>query len=302
MQRNYYLVSLIIPTFNRNNLVKEAVQSALAQDYPNIEIIVVDDGSTDGTSEDLLKMFGGSIRVIYQKNAGESHARNRGIIEAKGELLCFLDSDDLLTPCSIAARAGCFFADEKCRVSYGLSLKEKLYSKQKETFKKLNYPSGYILNDYLERSFCNNNSYMISKKDMLAYGMYREDLANFVDMELFVRLTHKLYFCYCYAICALERNKGRRARNIYENIIAQGTKHLDYIFSNPELGKELAAKKNHLYTNVFEEMATASYRLKRGSDFRMYLRRAVELEPKLRKNFKYWKRWALSRLMNKDEK
>jgi glycosyltransferase involved in cell wall biosynthesis len=91
------LVSAIIPTYNRAHLVTDAVDSILGQTYPEVEIIVVDDGSTDDTLARLAR-YGSRIRVISQKNAGPAAARNRGIAAATGEFVAFLDSDDLWLP------------------------------------------------------------------------------------------------------------------------------------------------------------------------------------------------------------
>lgn len=89
-------VSIIIPTYNRARLVCLAIDSILAQDYTDYEIIVVDDGSTDETAAALEK-YSGAIRYVRQENRGFGAARNRGLDEAKGEYLAFLDSDDLWT-------------------------------------------------------------------------------------------------------------------------------------------------------------------------------------------------------------
>ncbi|CAN2048791.1 Glycosyl transferase [Candidatus Magnetomoraceae bacterium gMMP-13] len=88
------LVSVIIPTYNRVKFLKDAIDSVLAQDYNDFELIVVNDGSTDSTPE-LLKSYGKRIKVIHQKNKGVSAARNSGIAESCGEFTAFLDSDDL---------------------------------------------------------------------------------------------------------------------------------------------------------------------------------------------------------------
>ena len=92
-------VSVIIPTYNRAHYLGEAIESILNQDIRDcrIEIIVVDDGSTDNTKE-VLEKFGNSIRYIYQDNRGAGPARNRGIDEATGEWVSFLDSDDRWLP------------------------------------------------------------------------------------------------------------------------------------------------------------------------------------------------------------
>ena len=90
-------VSVVIPTYNRAGLVGHAIESALAQSFADREIVVVDDGSTDGTMAALAR-FGSKIRVVRQENGGEAAARNRGIREASGTWVAFLDSDDLWEP------------------------------------------------------------------------------------------------------------------------------------------------------------------------------------------------------------
>jgi glycosyltransferase involved in cell wall biosynthesis len=91
-------VSVIIPTFNRAHLIGRALQSVLQQTGPGDEIIVIDDGSTDDTEVVVRKMAGDRVRYIWIANSGAGAARNRGVQEAKGELLAFLDSDDEWLP------------------------------------------------------------------------------------------------------------------------------------------------------------------------------------------------------------
>jgi glycosyltransferase involved in cell wall biosynthesis len=88
------LVSCIIPVFNGERFLAEAIQSILGQTYKNLEVIVVDDGSTDGTA-DVVAGFGDAVTYVRQENAGPSTARNRGIQEAHGEFIAFLDADDV---------------------------------------------------------------------------------------------------------------------------------------------------------------------------------------------------------------
>ncbi len=87
-------VSVIIPTYNRAWCLREAVDSVLAQEFKDFELVVVDDGSTDETPP-LLQEYGDSIRVLHQRNRGVSAARNAGISVARGDLIAFLDSDDI---------------------------------------------------------------------------------------------------------------------------------------------------------------------------------------------------------------
>lgn len=88
------LVSCIVPVYDGERYVAETVESVLAQSHEPIEILVVDDGSTDGTVEALTR-FGDAIRVIRQENRGPSVARNRGMEESRGAFISFLDADDL---------------------------------------------------------------------------------------------------------------------------------------------------------------------------------------------------------------
>ncbi|MBA7606548.1 hypothetical protein ES703_13698 [subsurface metagenome] len=94
------LVSVIIPTYNRSHVICKAIESVLQQTYQNIELIVVDDGSTDDTPSKLA-VYGQRVRVLRQDNSGPSIARNRGVEASHGEILAFLDSDDLWLPTKI---------------------------------------------------------------------------------------------------------------------------------------------------------------------------------------------------------
>lgn len=100
MQRDNPLVSIVVPAYNAQNYIRKCIDSVLTQTYSNIELIIVNDGSTDHTKEicDLYASNDERVYVIHKKNAGVSAARNSGISKAKGSLICFLDSDDWLSP------------------------------------------------------------------------------------------------------------------------------------------------------------------------------------------------------------
>lgn len=96
-------VSVVIPCYNAEATVAEAIESALAQTWPDIEIVVVDDGSTD-RSADILRGFKDRIRTDFGPNCGASVARDKGTMLARGEYIQYLDADDLLTPEAVASR------------------------------------------------------------------------------------------------------------------------------------------------------------------------------------------------------
>lgn len=88
------LVTTVMPAYNCARFVGEAIESILAQSYKPVEIVVVDDGSTDGT-RDVVRRFGGKVRLLEHEHGGPAAARNAGIAAARGELIAFLDADDL---------------------------------------------------------------------------------------------------------------------------------------------------------------------------------------------------------------
>ncbi len=97
------LVSIIVPCFNAERFLPETLKSAFLQSYPHTEVIVIDDGSTDGTAE-LIRSYANRLKAEFGPNRGVSAARNRGTALARGEFLQYLDADDLLTPSAIARR------------------------------------------------------------------------------------------------------------------------------------------------------------------------------------------------------
>lgn len=121
------LVSVVIPVFNRPALLAETVQSVYQQTYRCVEIIIVNDGSTDHTgavADDLRRDAVLPIRVLHQSNSGPGVARQKGLEQACGEYIQFLDSDDLLYPGKFAAQVAALQSKPECGISYGPSAQE----------------------------------------------------------------------------------------------------------------------------------------------------------------------------------
>ena len=106
------LVSVVIPCYNHAQFLAQAIESVLAQSYSNVEIIVVNDGSTDNTAE-VVKGYT-PVRYVYQKNAGRSNARNTGLEQSRGEFLVFLDADDRLLPHALETGVCCMHEHPEC--------------------------------------------------------------------------------------------------------------------------------------------------------------------------------------------
>jgi glycosyltransferase involved in cell wall biosynthesis len=116
-------VSVIIPTYNRVTLLVEALDSVFSQTRPPDETIVIDDGSTDDTEQVIRSRFGTRVRYMRQDNAGQSSARNNGIQAAIGELVAFLDSDDLWVPDRLERQLAALVAHPDLDFIFGLESK-----------------------------------------------------------------------------------------------------------------------------------------------------------------------------------
>jgi glycosyltransferase involved in cell wall biosynthesis len=97
------LVSVVIPAYNAEKSVARAIEAALNQTYTNVEVIVVNDGSTDATESLIQKQFGDRVRYLKQDNAGETAARNKGFSHSRGEFITLVDHDDYWEPQFIEA-------------------------------------------------------------------------------------------------------------------------------------------------------------------------------------------------------
>jgi glycosyltransferase involved in cell wall biosynthesis len=104
------LVSILINNYNYGQYLAEAIDSALAQTYPHVEVIVVDDGSTDDSAA-IIAGYGERIQAIYQANQGQASAFNRGFAQSRGEIICFLDADDIFLPHKVATIVAAFAPD-----------------------------------------------------------------------------------------------------------------------------------------------------------------------------------------------
>lgn len=101
------LITCIVPAFNGQRYLREAIDSILAQTYRSLELVVVDDGSTDGTRK-VAETYGEKVRYLYQTNEGPAAARNRGVLSARGSFVAFLDQDDLWHPKKLERQLACF--------------------------------------------------------------------------------------------------------------------------------------------------------------------------------------------------
>lgn len=294
-------VAVIIPTHNRWPLVSEAIESVLAQDYPATRCIVVDDASTDGSAEQIARRYGDRITLLTsEQNREKSACRNRGVRESNAELICFLDSDDLLLPKAVSERVRIFTsAPEFDGVAFGAKVNE-----ERKDDPPPEMPAVLTLKDYI-RGFrqLHTNTFMLRRQTMLKVGMFDERLTNREDVELFIRLLAQMEFRSCgSAIAVLRSGASDRARTNWRKIIRQRTAMTDALSEHRDLLPALGEHFTRLRSEEYQELLRALFRCKDYDGYRHTFRQAQGpegLQLPFRFHRRYWIASALGALRRK---
>lgn len=183
------LISVIIPTFNRWPLVGEAVESVLGQSVSDFELIVVDDGSTDGTAKELAR-FGSRLHFFATPRGGVAAARNFGVSQARGRYLAFLDSDDLWRPGKLEVQTSFFEQHAEVRVcqTEEIWIRNGIRVNSKFIHRK---PSGDIFARSLELCLVSPSAVMMTKELFDRLGGFDETFPVCEDYDLWLRIAAK---------------------------------------------------------------------------------------------------------------
>jgi len=194
------MVNVIIPTYNRAELLPGAIDSVLAQTFKDYEIIIIDDGSTDGTRKVLSPyLLHPNIRYFYQDNKKQAAAKNLGIQKAQGEYIAFLDSDDLWSPQKLALQVKALDDHPEIAMVYS---NQMIFRNSLDSGKIKYRPgilkSGEIFYDLLMRKFyCSTPTILLRKSAIDAVGGFDESLRNALeDWEFTLRIS-KIFQIYC---------------------------------------------------------------------------------------------------------
>lgn len=181
------LFSIIIPSFNRRGMLLNAIESVLSQDFTDYELVIIDDGSTDGT-ESIENLYRGKLRYILQSNRGVSSARNRGILASSSPLIAFLDSDD--TWHSSKLRQDIEYI--KNNPSVIIHQSEDIWirnGRRVNPGRKHLKIEGDIFSDSLKLCMISPSSVVISREIIEKYGLFDEALPACEDYDLWLRIT-----------------------------------------------------------------------------------------------------------------
>ncbi len=234
-------VSIIIPAYNSAHFLGTTILSVMKQAYDDYEIVIVDDGSTDNTRE-IVKSFPGVCTYLYQRNAGPSAARNRGIENSNGELIAFLDADDAWLPGKLHAQVAIMDQNpEVGLVETGSFLcDDHLYPVRYLPPARLR---GQVFEEMLiESKVPNTSTVLVRRIHLQQAGGFDSTYRNVEDYELWLRLAQLCRFDYLEEAFAYQRvheghslKDGRYMLEMYSNIVSR------HVSNNPSLKLRMIA-------------------------------------------------------------
>lgn len=183
------MVSIIVPTYNYEKYICDAVDSILNQTFKDFEIIVVDDGSTDDTYK-VLEKYDDRIVYLYQENSGPASARNLGIKKSKGKYICFLDADDMFLPNKLEKQVALMEKERKIGLIYSnyLCIDERNSRILKHYRCKKFSDHRVAFNNLLTYNYINTSTVMIRKACIGKVGLFNEKYSYLEDYDLWVRI------------------------------------------------------------------------------------------------------------------
>ena len=274
-------VSVVIPTFNRAGLLRTAVESVLAQTYPALEVIVVDDGSTDQT-EAMMQAYVGRVMYLRQANAGVSAARNRGLAAASGHYVNFLDDDDYFLPTKIESQVRCFEAHPQvglvhCRYRFVDEAGDLL-----DTMGPL--PQREVLRRLVCGCFIWSGAPLLRRECLERLGGFDEHTWSACEeWDLWLRVAGA-YPVACvqevlgaYRVAATGRMMESLSR-LEHGVLAT----IDRVFATPELPPDVVTVKSLAYSNNYIEQSCRYYVAGMWDEAQRCLSAAVAARPALR--------------------
>ena len=248
------LVSVIIPAYNKANTIVSTVESVFQQTLKDLEIIIVDDGSTDNTVE-KVKAFGGRIRFFRQERGGVSAARNYGIRQAGGEFVAFLDGDDLWLPQKLELQLNRL---ERERDRQAVQCSVYLVNNQLKVIgsRVCNPAEDTLLDFLLFRNLPGFGSTLLARRKVIEeLGGFGTDLVILEDWDLACRLARSNALVSLEDFLVLYRqHPGNRSRQV-EIHVEPGFRSLSRLFGDPHLEHSIQRQEGRVWARFYTMLA-----------------------------------------------
>ena len=194
-------VTVVTPSLNQGRFIRHAIESVLSQDYPNLEYIVVDGASTDRTVE-ILESYGDRLQFVSERDSGQSHAINKGLRMARGEVVAWLNSDDVILPGAVRKAAEALALDPGLGMVHGEGYR---IDEEGRTLSRFQYTEPFNLWRliYFGDTILQQTAFM-RKSAVEAVGYLDESLHWGMDWDLFIRLGKRFRVQYLSAVLSGE--------------------------------------------------------------------------------------------------
>lgn len=273
-----------MPTFNRAEYILEAIQSVLAQSFPALELVIVDDGSTDTTPGIIRALNDSRIRYILQDHRGVSAALNTGWRAARGEFIGRLDSDDRWLPDLLATLVPPLQEDSNVALAYG---RAQWMDAQGNPLPNIAGTSekfpGHTLKSLLYGDFVTPMAVVINRKCLETVGGYDESLTANEDWDLWIRLAEVYRFVYRDQVLAHYRVHSRNlthsgsGQNMH--VIQDRIRVLEKFYARPKLPPDAAGVKGLAFRNLYHDIALRHLSAGRRREALLNFGRAVRDAP-----------------------
>jgi glycosyltransferase involved in cell wall biosynthesis len=275
------LVSVVIPAFNGERTIADAINSALAQNEVDLEVIVVDDGSQDGTAAIVTDIDDPRLRLVTQENRGVAAARNAGVERARGDWVAFLDCDDVwlrhklqrqlqlmsTAPGCSASLASAYFVDDQLRPQ-----------KLRRCVPVDNPLLAFLRFQNLPAS---SSSWIVKRALLNTIGGFDSSLARIEDWDFSIRLARLTVPLFIDEPLTLYRvHANNRSHDIDEHI-APGLTILGRLFSDPTLAPEIKAHEGEIYARFYTMICGGMFRVGRWRGCTYWGMRALVNDPSM---------------------
>jgi len=294
------LVSVVMPTYNRRNYIRESLDSVLSQDFSDYEVIVVDDGSTDGT-EKMVRPYQDRIRYIRQENRGAGAARNVGIRKARGQYIAFMDSDDLARPHHLKSLSSFLDRNPDCAMVVGnggylegnyRNRSTIISSKRVKRLKQ----RGVTVKELFDGRVVRLQGTMTRKSVFEEIGLLDEWFRLSYDLDLALRIIKDHQIGFINEEVYLWRQHGDNISSNDELRSRENLRALEKLAADFPEGVEQIGKRAFfgLYAHRYYRLAKALASKGDMKGAREAIGEAVALKPLLPKYRLYWLRWKFS--------
>lgn len=281
------LITIGVSTYNRKDYLKLSLDSLLAQTYPNCEIIVVDDGSSDGTGE-MVKECYPQVKYVYQANAGDAAAKNHAAMLAQGEYIVFNDSDDIFLPDAVERLYNAIKDKEKNACSYGTYITIDPEGKELPTKRKVQlYPSGSITRELIGHILVNCTATMMPRQLFLANGGLGNIRQVAADYSLYLKLSLQSNF---YAVQEPVFLRRRHSGNVSQISYAKQKVVLNvlekFLAEHPEVPNRYPREVKTRLADLNNKLCREARREKLFAEAKKHARQAFKLKPSIKSFFR----------------